>query len=184
MTDLQMHWYRLYVMIFSKIMIQYCLSLLKNWEYLFWFIFLFSKLGKGNSDFSFCSQNCRNCFKYSRSLLEWTFLPLVNHCFTTPTNCTNLQKLVILENEWLHHSLFSLSTTFDVKVGIDFKSSIVQEERKLSLLILHVWIPAQDLQSWFLLYNAPNWSCEKQRKDQINIRYALRKITGLFGNFS
>ena len=78
MTDLQMHWYRLYVMIFSKIMIQYCLSLLKNWEYLFWFIFLFSKLGKWNSDFSFCSQNCRNCFKYSRSLLDWTFLPLVN----------------------------------------------------------------------------------------------------------
>ena len=45
----------------------------------FKFLFLFSKLGKVNSDFSFSSRNGRNCFQISLSLLELTFLTLFNH---------------------------------------------------------------------------------------------------------
>ena len=46
----------------------------------FRFLFLFSKVGKGNTDFSFSSRNWRNRFQISLSLLDFTFLPLVNHC--------------------------------------------------------------------------------------------------------
>ena len=49
-----------------------------------WFLFLFSKLGKMNSDFSFSSQNWRNSFQISPSLLDLTFLPLVNHWLKWP----------------------------------------------------------------------------------------------------
>ena len=48
-------------------------------------------------------------------------------------------------------SLFTIWTTFRVKVGIDFKSSIVQQERKLYPLILHVWIQAH----FFSIYQMP-----------------------------
>ena len=37
--------------------IKISLSLLESWEYFVWFLFLFSKLGKGNSTFSFSSRN-------------------------------------------------------------------------------------------------------------------------------
>ena len=40
--------------------------------------FLFSKLGKWNSDLSFSSLNWRNCFQIALFLLDLTFLPLVN----------------------------------------------------------------------------------------------------------
>ena len=50
----------------------------------FKFLFLFSKLGKVNSDFSFSSRNGRNCFQISLSLLELTFLTLVNHWWGAP----------------------------------------------------------------------------------------------------
>ena len=55
------------------------LSLLKISEYFVWFLFLFSKLGKGNSDFSFSSRNWRYCFQISLPLLNLIFLPFVNH---------------------------------------------------------------------------------------------------------
>ena len=55
------------------------LSPLESVEIEFRFLFLFSKVGKGNTDFSFSSRNWRNRFQISLSLLDFTFLPLVNH---------------------------------------------------------------------------------------------------------
>ena len=56
------------------------LSLLQCGEPFSKFLFLFSKLGKGISGFSFSSRNWRKEYKISLSLLDWTFWPLVNDC--------------------------------------------------------------------------------------------------------
>ena len=74
-----------FLFLFSKLEQRIYLSHshLESREYFFWFLFLFSKLGKGNSYFSYSSPNWRNNCQISLSLLDWTFLPLVNHCFTT-----------------------------------------------------------------------------------------------------
>ena len=56
------------------------LSLLQCGEPFSKFLFLFSKLGKGISGFSFSSRNWRKEYQISLSPLDWTFLPLVNHC--------------------------------------------------------------------------------------------------------
>ena len=61
------------------------LSPLESWEYIFRFLFYFSKLGKGILGFSFSSRNWRNEFQISLSLLDSTFWPLVNDCCTALT---------------------------------------------------------------------------------------------------
>ena len=56
------------------------LSLLKSEESFYKFLFPFSKLEKGISEFSFSSPNWRKEFQISLSLLDLTFWPLVNDC--------------------------------------------------------------------------------------------------------
>ena len=60
------------------------LSLLESGEPFYKFLFLFSKVGKGISEFSFSSPNWRKEFQISLSLLDWTFWPLVNACAESP----------------------------------------------------------------------------------------------------